>query len=99
MVRIRIKLSALLGERRMKQKELSELTGIGAATINHYYNENIDRISLAHLEAICEVLRCRLDELLVMETIDSDVSAVADLLWERETRRKTVSKRKLQSKK
>ena len=99
MIRIRIRLSALLGERRMKQKELADLTGISTATINHYYNENAERVDLTNLAAICEVLRCRLDELLVMETIDNDVSAVADLLWERETRRKTVSKRKLQSKK
>jgi putative transcriptional regulator len=94
MIRIRIRLSALLGERRMKQKELSDLTGIGAATINHYYNENIDRISLNHFEAICEVLKCKLNELLVMEVIDDDISAVADLRWERETRRKTVKPRK-----
>ena len=83
MIRIRIRLSALLGERRMKQKELADLTGIGAATINHYYNENIDRISLNHFEAICEVLKCKLNELLVMEVIDDDISAVADLRWER----------------
>ena len=94
MIRIRIRLSALLGERRMKQKELSDLTGIGAATINHYYNENLDRISLAHFEAICEVLKCKLSELLVMEVIDDDISAVADLRWERETRRKTVKPKK-----
>jgi len=94
MIRIRIRLSTLLGERRMKQKELSDLTGIGAATINHYYNENIDRISLAHFEAICEVLKCKLNELLVMEVIDDDISAVADLRWERETRRKTVKPKK-----
>ncbi|MBR3239182.1 MAG: helix-turn-helix transcriptional regulator [Oscillospiraceae bacterium] len=94
MIRIRIRLSALLGERRMKQKELSDLTGIGAATINHYYNENIDRISLNHFEAICEVLKCKLNELLVMEVIDDDISAVADLRWERETRRKTVKPKK-----
>jgi len=94
MIRIRIRLSALLGERRMKQNELSKLTGINTATINHYYNENIDRISLNHFEAICEVLKCKLGELLVMEVIDDDVSAAADLRWERETRRKTVRKKK-----
>ena len=94
MIRIRIRLSTLLGERRMKQKELADLTGIGAATINHYYNENIDRISLNHFEAICEVLKCKLNELLVMEVIDDDISAVADLRWERETRRKTVKPKK-----
>ena len=95
MIRIRIRLSALLGERRMKQKELADQTGISTATINHYYNENIDRISLNHFEVICEVLKCRLDELLVMEVIDDGTSAVADLRWERETRRKTVSRKKM----
>jgi putative transcriptional regulator len=99
MIRIRIRLSALLGERRMKQKDLSDRTGISTATINHYYNENIDRISLVHFEAICEVLKCKLDELLVMEYINDDVSAVADLRWERETRRKSVSTRRLENKK
>ena len=71
MIRIRIRLSALLGERRMKQKDLADLTGISTATINHYYNENIDRISLNHFEAICEVLKCTLEELLVMEIINA----------------------------
>ena len=94
MIRIRIRLSALLGERRMKQNVLAKLTGINTATINHYYNETIDRISLTHFEAICEVLKCRLDELIVMEVIDVDASAAADLRWERETRRKNVSKKK-----
>ena len=93
MIRIRIRLSALLGERRMKQKELADQTGISTATINHYYNENIDRISLAHIEGICEVLKCNLNELLVMEVIDDEASAAADLRWERETRHKSTKRR------
>lgn len=36
---IRIHLSRLLGERRMKQKDLAILTGIRPATINEIYNE------------------------------------------------------------
>ena len=99
MIRIRIRLSALLGEQRMKQKDLADLTGISTATINHYYNENIDRISLTHFEGICEVLHCDLSELLTMEVINDDVSAAADLRWERETRRKAASRRKLQGRK
>ena len=92
MIRIRIRLSALLGERRMKQKELSDLTGISATTINHYYHEATDRVSVSHLEAICEALNCDVDELIVQEIIDEDVSCVADLRWERETRRKAAQK-------
>ena len=58
-------LSKLLGERRMTQAELSRLTGIRAATINEIYNELAERISLEHLDKICEALNCSLDELLV----------------------------------
>ena len=94
MIRIRIRLSALLGERRMKQKELADLTGICAATINHYYNEGIDRISLTHFEMICEVLEVNLSELLVMEIIDNDIPTGIDYRWERETRRKKQKKKR-----
>lgn len=93
MIRIRIRLCALLGERRMKQKELAELTGISAATINHYYNEGMDRISLAHLEMICEALNCCVSELIVQEVVDNELTSMADYRWERETRRKAQRKK------
>lgn len=62
---IRIKLSALLGERRMSQIELSRKTGIRPATINEIYNEFAVRVNLEHLDRICDVLGCDLSELLV----------------------------------
>lgn len=61
---IRIYLSKLLGERRWTQKELADKTGIRPATINLYYHELIERISVDHLDKICEALDCRLDELI-----------------------------------
>lgn len=62
---IRIRLSALLGERRMTQHELSKRTGIRANTISEMYHEICTRVSLEHLDKICEVLDCELTELLV----------------------------------
>ncbi|MBE5807089.1 MAG: helix-turn-helix transcriptional regulator [Clostridiales bacterium] len=88
MIRIRIRLSALLGEKRMKQKDLAEITGINSATINHYYNEGIDRISLTHFEMICEALNCTIHELIVQEVVDDELTSMAEYRWERETRRK-----------
>ena len=59
MIRIRIKLSRLLGDRRMKQKQLEELTGIRAATINNYYQENTDRVSLVFLATLIADVQTR----------------------------------------
>lgn len=61
---IRIYLSKLLGEKRITQKELSDKTGIRPATINEIYHEIIERVNLEHLDLICEVLNCKLDDLI-----------------------------------
>lgn len=57
-------LSRILGERRMRQVDLARLTGIRPTTISELYNEVAERISLDHLDKICEALSCTLDELL-----------------------------------
>lgn len=63
---VRILLSRLLGERRWTQADLARVTGIRAATINEYYHELADRVSLQHLELICNALDCDLSDLLVL---------------------------------
>ena len=64
---IRILLSSLLGERRMTQLDLSRRTGIRNATIHEMYHEFSERISLEHLDLICEVLECDISDILVRE--------------------------------
>ena len=61
---IKIHLSRLLGERRMKQKELARRTGIRPATIGEIYNECAERINIDYLDKICEVLDCDISDLL-----------------------------------
>lgn len=63
---VRILLSKLLGERRWTQADLSRATGIRAATINEYYHELVERVTLKHLELICRELDCDLSDLLVL---------------------------------
>lgn len=48
----------------MTQSDLARKTGIRPATINAIYNETIDRINLAHLSKICEVLDCEVADIL-----------------------------------
>lgn len=64
---VRIRLSALLGERRMTQIELSRKTGIRPATINEIYHELVERINLEHIDKICEALDCDISDLLKYE--------------------------------
>lgn len=61
---IRNNLSRILGEKRMTQARLADLTGIRATTISYWYNDNLNQISIEHLDKICEVLDCRLCDLL-----------------------------------
>lgn len=61
---IRIHLSKLLGERRMTQKRLSELTGIRRNAINEWYHEITVSLKVEHIDRICEVLDCPVSDLI-----------------------------------
>ncbi len=56
-------LSRLLGEKRMTQKQLSDLTGIRPATINDMYHEMAVYYSMENIDKICEVLECDIKDL------------------------------------
>lgn len=60
---IRIRLSTLLGQKRITQAELARKTGIRPATINEMYHEISERINLEHIDRICEVLNCDVNDL------------------------------------
>ena len=62
---IKVLLSSRLGEQRITQAELARMTGIRPSTINELYHEIAERVSLEHLDLICEALGCDLDELMV----------------------------------
>ena len=62
---IKILLSTRLGERRMTQAQLARKTGIRPNTIGELYNELAERVSLEHLDLICEVLDCDLSDLII----------------------------------
>lgn len=61
---IRIKISNLLGEHKMTQKQLSEATGIRRNAISDYYHETVKYISIEHLEKFCEFFKCSIDKVI-----------------------------------
>ena len=60
---IKILLSKKLGELRWTQKDLARATGIRYNTINDLYHDMAARVSLEHLDLICEALDCDLSEI------------------------------------
>lgn len=59
---VRILLSTKLGELRWTQADLARKTMIRPSTINDLYHEMVERISLDHLDLICEALNCEISE-------------------------------------
>ena len=48
----------------MSQKELAEKTGIRPNTINDWYHEIAINLKVEHIDRICEVLGCSVEELI-----------------------------------
>lgn len=69
---IRILLSTRLGELRWTQADLARATGIRPSTINDLYWELAERVSLEHLDLICEALDCELSDL-ILRIPNSDI--------------------------
>ena len=61
---VRILLSTRLGERKWTQADLSRMTGIRPNTISELYHEVATRISIDHIDLICEALGCGISCLL-----------------------------------
>jgi putative transcriptional regulator len=70
---ILFRLSKILEDFHLTQKELSEKTGIRPATINNIYHGRTKRFTIEHLNKICETLDCTIED--VIEYIPDKVYA------------------------
>lgn len=61
---IRIHLSRLLGERKLKMAELSRQSGISKNALSDLYYEKTQAVRFDTLSKLCQLLHCRIDELL-----------------------------------
>lgn len=62
---IKSKLLVLLAEKRWTRSELANRTGIRANTIGDICNDMAERVSLEHIDRICEVLDCDISDIFV----------------------------------
>ena len=61
---IRVRLQELLEKRGMAQTELQARSGLGYSTINALYHGKTERVEFATLEAIYNVLGCKVGDIL-----------------------------------
>ena len=61
---IRVHLSKLLGERKLRASEVARKTGINKNTLSTLYNENVSGIKFDTLEKLCKFLNCSIRELI-----------------------------------
>lgn len=63
-MKIIIKLNEMLAKKNISQRELARLTDIRHMTINEMCNNQVKHIPLDNLAKICEVLKCKITDVL-----------------------------------
>ncbi len=61
---IKYKLSDFLEDHDLTQYWLCQKTGIRPGTINNYYHGRVKQIRPEHLDKICKVLQCTLNDIM-----------------------------------
>ena len=61
---IKIHLSKLLGERKLRASDVARKTGINKNTLSALYNENVSGIKFDTLEKLCKFLDCPIMDLI-----------------------------------
>ncbi|MDD4202364.1 MAG: helix-turn-helix transcriptional regulator [Candidatus Omnitrophica bacterium] len=60
---IKVHLSKLLGERKLRASEVAKQTGINKNTLSALYNEKVSGIKFDTLEKLCKFLECEVGDL------------------------------------
>ncbi len=60
---IKIHLSTLMGERKLKISDVANATGINRGTITRLYKETAERVELDVVEKLCRYFECEVGEL------------------------------------
>lgn len=61
---IKIKLHLLMAKERMTQKDVADKTGIAPSVVNKYYHDTIIRIDREHIDSLCKLFNCEVQDLI-----------------------------------
>jgi len=67
---IKIKLRELMWEKNISAVHIQKETGINAATISRIINKKHNNLSLDTIDKLCNVLNCKIQDLLIYEHIN-----------------------------
>ena len=67
---IKIKLRELMWERNISAVQIQKETGIIAATISRIINKKHNNLSLETIDRLCDVLDCKIQDLLIYERVN-----------------------------
>lgn len=66
-MRVRCKLSLLMGREKYQIQDVHEKTGLSRMTISKLYNEKSTRIDYDTILKLCQLFKCEVGELLYLE--------------------------------
>ena len=69
---IHCRLSAILGEKRLRMADVIRGTGLARDTVRNLYYDTTRRVDYDVLEKLCEYLECELEDILKYEKIESN---------------------------
>lgn len=72
---IKIHLSRIMGEKRLKIADVSNLTGLHRNGITKLYNEDTEGIKFDTLDRLCQGLDCKVEDLIEHVKEEKDDSA------------------------
>lgn len=64
---VKIHLSRLMGERKLKISDVARDTGINRGTITRLYHETAERVELEAIEKLCTYLDCKIEDLMEIQ--------------------------------
>ncbi|PCI64254.1 MAG: Cro/Cl family transcriptional regulator [Kordiimonadales bacterium] len=64
---VKIHLSRLMGERKLKISDVARDTGINRGTITRLYHETAERVELEAIEKLCAYLDCKIEDLMEIQ--------------------------------
>ena len=67
---IKIRLRELMWEKNISAVQIQRETGINSATISRIINKKHNNLSLETIDRLCDVLDCRIQDLLIYERVN-----------------------------
>lgn len=61
---VRCHLSTLMGRDKLRISDVSRLTGLNRSTVTSLYKETVTRVDVAAIDALCNLFRCSVGDLL-----------------------------------